>query len=70
MDAQKSTVLPYRDLARMLPGKPTADTVAKWARTGRLSVSGVRVKLKRKKLTCGYGSSFEWYEEFIERLQT
>lgn len=51
-----------------LPGKPTYHTVMEWWRNGRLSDSGVLVKLETVKLTNGRGTSLAAYKRFIAKI--
>jgi hypothetical protein len=56
------------DLCGVIPGKPTYETIRRWATQGVLSQNKARVKLQTVKLPTGRGSSIQLYRDFLMRL--
>ena len=62
--------IPISRLVKMIPGNPTTETVRRWIVDGRTSRSGRIVKMKDVKITSGRGSTMQYYQDFIQELQT
>lgn len=61
--------MPIKDLAKLLPGKPSYFTIREWVLEGRRNIyTRARVKMDSVQLPTGMASSMEAYQRFIAAL--
>lgn len=68
IDPRKETVLPLRQLARLIPDEPHYTTVLGWCTVGKETEAGAVVVMESIEMTYGKGSTLDAFWRFIERL--
>lgn len=64
----RTDYLLLKDLALLIPGKPSYWTLLRWSEKGAKNSKGKQVFLATVKLPAGKGSSLELYDAFLEKL--
>ena len=69
MPIKPSDAIPFSELAKQLPRKPSRGAVYYWWHVGlKNKRTGQRIKLEAVATTTGMGSTLDAYEEFLDRL--
>lgn len=65
----RETPFPLSQLSKLLPGRPSSETIRRWIVKGCLSRTGKQIKMEYHKLPSGRAATVVQYEDFINRLQ-
>jgi len=66
MDAEERISL--TDVAKLVPGRPTANAIWRWCRRGVLARNGVRVRLQHVRMGGRILTTRRWLDEFGKAL--
>ena len=68
IDPLSDELISFSQAPRVLPGRPHYNTVLRWHKDGRLSLSGQRVHLEAIATPWGLATTREAYRRFVEAL--